>query len=176
MSSSGERSSVLRSVTQGASDFLLKPLRLEELRNVWQHVVRRKRNNERLAREHSCEAEHNVCDEDDQSQRVDATKKRNIKSQCHADKQPRKHTGAHKQQQLQQAALQAAQAQEHAATAGAAVKQEPQLTQTKQQQANSQTDARDNSQLKVGVARTWAWRTYGGRRQATGSEVLRTRI
>ncbi len=138
---------MLRSVTQGASDFLLKPLRLEELRNVWQHVVRRKRNNERLAREHSCEAEHNVCEEDDQSQRVDATKKRNIKSQCHVDKQPRKHTGAHKQQQ--QAAQLAAQAQEHAAMA--AIKQEQLPTQTKQQQANSQTDARDNSQLKVSL-------------------------
>ena len=34
---------VLQGVTHGAVDFLIKPVRVEELRNVWQHVVRRKR-------------------------------------------------------------------------------------------------------------------------------------
>ena len=34
---------MLRGVTHGAVDFLIKPVRIEELRNVWQHVVRRKR-------------------------------------------------------------------------------------------------------------------------------------
>ena len=43
MSSNGETSTVLRGVTHGAVDFLIKPVRIEELRNVWQHVVRRKR-------------------------------------------------------------------------------------------------------------------------------------
>ena len=43
MSSNGETSVVLRGVTHGAVDFLIKPVRIEELRNVWQHVVRRKR-------------------------------------------------------------------------------------------------------------------------------------
>ena len=33
---------VLRGVTHGAVDFLIKPVRIEELRNVWQHVVRRR--------------------------------------------------------------------------------------------------------------------------------------
>ena len=33
---------VLQGVTHGAVDFLIKPVRQEELRNVWQHVVRRK--------------------------------------------------------------------------------------------------------------------------------------
>lgn len=41
MSSNGETSVVLRGVTHGAVDFLIKPVRVEELRNVWQHVVRR---------------------------------------------------------------------------------------------------------------------------------------
>lgn len=39
---------VLRGVTHGAVDFLIKPVRLEELRNAWQHVVRRKRERVRL--------------------------------------------------------------------------------------------------------------------------------
>jgi two-component response regulator (ARR-B family) len=43
MSSNGETSTVLRGVTHGAVDFLIKPVRLEELRNLWQHVVRKKR-------------------------------------------------------------------------------------------------------------------------------------
>ncbi|KAK9802974.1 hypothetical protein WJX73_002283 [Symbiochloris irregularis] len=46
MSSNGETSVVLRGVTHGAVDFLIKPVRIEELRNVWQHVVRRKRSTE----------------------------------------------------------------------------------------------------------------------------------
>jgi two-component response regulator (ARR-B family) len=43
MSSNGETSTVLRGVTHGAVDFLIKPVRIEELKNLWQHVVRRKR-------------------------------------------------------------------------------------------------------------------------------------
>ena len=43
MSSNGETSVVLRGVTHGAVDFLIKPVRVEELRNVWQHVVRRRK-------------------------------------------------------------------------------------------------------------------------------------
>ena len=42
MSSNGETSVVLRGVTHGAVDFLIKPVRVEELKNVWQHVVRRR--------------------------------------------------------------------------------------------------------------------------------------
>ena len=43
MSSNGETSVVLRGVTHGAVDFLIKPVRVEELRNVRQHVVRRRK-------------------------------------------------------------------------------------------------------------------------------------
>ena len=42
MSSNGDTNVVLRGVTHGAVDFLIKPVRVEELRNVWQHVVRRR--------------------------------------------------------------------------------------------------------------------------------------
>lgn len=31
---------VMKGVTHGACDYLLKPVRIEELKNIWQHVVR----------------------------------------------------------------------------------------------------------------------------------------
>ena len=43
MSANGETSVVLCGITHGAVDYLLKPVRIEELRNIWQHVVRRRR-------------------------------------------------------------------------------------------------------------------------------------
>lgn len=43
MSANGETTVVLRGITHGAVDYLLKPVRIEELRNIWQHVVRKKR-------------------------------------------------------------------------------------------------------------------------------------
>jgi SHAQKYF class myb-like DNA-binding protein len=42
MSADGETSVVLRGITHGAADYLLKPIRVEELSNLWQHVVRRR--------------------------------------------------------------------------------------------------------------------------------------
>lgn len=43
MSGNGETSAVMKGITHGACDYLLKPVRIEELRNIWQHVVRKKR-------------------------------------------------------------------------------------------------------------------------------------
>lgn len=34
---------VFKGITHGACDYLLKPVRLEELKNIWQHVVRKKK-------------------------------------------------------------------------------------------------------------------------------------
>lgn len=34
---------VMKGITHGACDYLVKPVRLEELRNIWQHVIRRKK-------------------------------------------------------------------------------------------------------------------------------------
>ncbi|KAJ1440123.1 Signal transduction response regulator, receiver domain [Sesbania bispinosa] len=34
---------VMKGVTHGACDYLLKPVRIEELKNIWQHVVRKKK-------------------------------------------------------------------------------------------------------------------------------------
>ncbi|KAE8688350.1 Two-component response regulator ARR1 [Hibiscus syriacus] len=47
MSVDGETSRVMKGVQHGACDYLLKPIRMKELRNIWQHVFRKKINEER---------------------------------------------------------------------------------------------------------------------------------
>ena len=42
MSVDGETSRVMKGVQHGACDYLLKPVRMKELRNIWQHVLRKK--------------------------------------------------------------------------------------------------------------------------------------
>ncbi|KAL7241161.1 hypothetical protein ACSBR2_006728 [Camellia fascicularis] len=42
MSVDGETSRVMRGVQHGACDYLLKPIRMKELCNIWQHVFRKK--------------------------------------------------------------------------------------------------------------------------------------
>ncbi|KAH0468013.1 hypothetical protein IEQ34_003046 [Dendrobium chrysotoxum] len=44
MSADGRTSAVMRGIKHGACDYLIKPVRMEELKNVWQHVVRKKWN------------------------------------------------------------------------------------------------------------------------------------
>ncbi|KAJ9169412.1 hypothetical protein P3X46_017614 [Hevea brasiliensis] len=44
MSVDGETSQVMKGVQHGACDYLLKPIRMKELRNIWQHVLRKKIN------------------------------------------------------------------------------------------------------------------------------------
>ncbi|KAJ7525598.1 hypothetical protein O6H91_17G058300 [Diphasiastrum complanatum] len=58
MSADGETSAVMKGITHGACDYLLKPVRMEELRNIWQHVVRKKRNEVKEV-EHSGSVEDN---------------------------------------------------------------------------------------------------------------------
>lgn len=43
LSGYSDTSMVFKGVTHGACDYLVKPVRLEELRNIWQHVVRKKK-------------------------------------------------------------------------------------------------------------------------------------
>lgn len=42
MSVDGRTATVMTGINHGACDYLIKPIRLEELKNIWQHVVRRK--------------------------------------------------------------------------------------------------------------------------------------
>ncbi|KAJ6837188.1 two-component response regulator ORR22-like [Iris pallida] len=43
LSANGETQAVMKGITHGAVDYLLKPVRLEELKNIWQHVIRRRK-------------------------------------------------------------------------------------------------------------------------------------
>ncbi|MCL7040304.1 hypothetical protein MKW94_026929 [Papaver nudicaule] len=43
LSANGDTRNVMRGITHGACDYLLKPVRLEELKNIWQHVLRKKK-------------------------------------------------------------------------------------------------------------------------------------
>ena len=58
MSADGRTSAVMRGIRHGACDYLIKPIREEELKNIWQHVVR-KRWNENKEHEHSGSLEDN---------------------------------------------------------------------------------------------------------------------
>ncbi|KAF8730111.1 hypothetical protein HU200_017080 [Digitaria exilis] len=49
LSVNGETKTVMKGITHGACDYLLKPVRLEELKNIWQHVVRRRFSNRERA-------------------------------------------------------------------------------------------------------------------------------
>lgn len=42
MSVDGRTATVMAGIKHGACDYLIKPIRPEELKNIWQHVVRRK--------------------------------------------------------------------------------------------------------------------------------------
>ncbi|WOK96093.1 two-component response regulator ARR1-like [Canna indica] len=44
MSSDDHKDVVMKGITHGACDYIIKPVRMESLRNIWQHVVRKKRN------------------------------------------------------------------------------------------------------------------------------------
>eukprot|EP00239_Pterosperma_sp_CCMP1384_P008075 CAMPEP_0197858458 /NCGR_PEP_ID=MMETSP1438-20131217/32276_1 /TAXON_ID=1461541 /ORGANISM="Pterosperma sp., Strain CCMP1384" /LENGTH=427 /DNA_ID=CAMNT_0043474627 /DNA_START=138 /DNA_END=1424 /DNA_ORIENTATION=- len=43
MSGKSDTATVFKGISHGAVDYLIKPVRIEELRNIWQHVVRRKK-------------------------------------------------------------------------------------------------------------------------------------
>ncbi|KAJ0238451.1 SANT/Myb domain-containing protein [Hirschfeldia incana] len=43
MSADDSKNVVLKGVTHGAVDYLIKPVRMEALKNIWQHVVRKRR-------------------------------------------------------------------------------------------------------------------------------------
>ncbi|XP_008813715.2 two-component response regulator ARR1-like [Phoenix dactylifera] len=58
MSADDGKDAVMKGVTHGACDYLIKPLSMEALKNIWQHVVR-KRRNELKELEHSGSAEEN---------------------------------------------------------------------------------------------------------------------
>lgn len=58
MSGDGSTNAVMRGIRHGACDYLIKPIRPEELQNIWQHVVRKKWNGNKEI-EHSGSLEDN---------------------------------------------------------------------------------------------------------------------
>ncbi|KAL9225147.1 hypothetical protein vseg_001102 [Gypsophila vaccaria] len=65
MSADDSKSVVMKGVTHGACDYLIKPVRIEALKNIWQHVVRKKKNEWRDAEQSSS------YDEGDRQQKQD---------------------------------------------------------------------------------------------------------
>ncbi|XP_057967682.1 two-component response regulator ARR12-like isoform X2 [Malania oleifera] len=51
LSAYGDTKFVMKGIAHGACDYLLKPVRIEELQNIWQHVIRRKNQNKCLNQE-----------------------------------------------------------------------------------------------------------------------------
>ncbi|XP_018627523.2 two-component response regulator ORR24-like [Nicotiana tomentosiformis] len=43
LSANSDSRPVMKGITHGACDYLVKPVRLEELKNIWQHVIRKKK-------------------------------------------------------------------------------------------------------------------------------------
>ncbi|PHT75384.1 Two-component response regulator ARR12 [Capsicum annuum] len=43
LSANSDTRLVMKGISHGACDYLVKPVRIEELRNIWQHVIRRKK-------------------------------------------------------------------------------------------------------------------------------------
>ncbi|XP_030468132.1 two-component response regulator ORR21 isoform X1 [Syzygium oleosum] len=58
MSADGSTNAVMKGIRHGACDYLIKPIRPEELQNIWQHVVRKKWNGNKEI-EHSGSLEDN---------------------------------------------------------------------------------------------------------------------
>ncbi|KAI7987478.1 Two-component response regulator ORR26 [Camellia lanceoleosa] len=54
MMSLGETSKVMRGVQHGACDYLLKPIRMKELRHRWQHVFRKRIHEVRYIEDNRC--------------------------------------------------------------------------------------------------------------------------
>ncbi|XP_051149307.1 two-component response regulator ARR11-like [Andrographis paniculata] len=65
MSVDGETSRVMKGVQHGACDYLLKPIRMKELRNIWQHVLRKRSSEEIQKMRSRAEREQSGDDDDD---------------------------------------------------------------------------------------------------------------
>uniref|UniRef100_A0A5B6YVB1 Putative two-component response regulator ARR12 n=1 Tax=Davidia involucrata TaxID=16924 RepID=A0A5B6YVB1_DAVIN len=51
LSANSDAKLVMKGITHGACDYLVKPVRIEELRNIWQHVIRRKKSDSKYQTE-----------------------------------------------------------------------------------------------------------------------------
>ncbi|CAJ1935607.1 unnamed protein product [Sphenostylis stenocarpa] len=96
MSVDGETSRVMKGVQHGACDYLLKPIRMKELRNIWQHVFRKRMHEARDYESHEgFETLHLIMNGSDQSddgnlfavEEITSMKKRKDADNKHDDKE-----------------------------------------------------------------------------------------
>ncbi|XP_022869834.1 two-component response regulator ARR12-like isoform X1 [Olea europaea var. sylvestris] len=66
LSANSDPKLVMKGVTHGACDYLVKPIRIEELRNIWQHVIRRKKFDS--GKQNKCTDQINNCQASGQGQ------------------------------------------------------------------------------------------------------------
>lgn len=64
LSANGDSKLVMKGITHGACDYLLKPVRIEELKNIWQHVIRRKKFDSKDQRNSGNQDKHNIGSEE----------------------------------------------------------------------------------------------------------------
>lgn len=68
MSSDDETEVVMKGIRQGACDYFLKPINLQRLRTIWQHVVRRREMIE-AAKDGNCEKDNCLKSDRDSSRK-----------------------------------------------------------------------------------------------------------
>ncbi|XP_039127162.1 two-component response regulator ORR21-like isoform X2 [Dioscorea cayenensis subsp. rotundata] len=85
MSADGSTNAVMKGIKHGACDYLIKPVRMEELKNIWQHVVRKKWNEnkelENLCSSEDPEHQRRVIDEAEYTSSVNDGTDSTLKSQ-----------------------------------------------------------------------------------------------
>ena len=81
LSGNDDRERVMKGVMKGACDYLVKPIRLEELKNIWQHVVRKKIESKDRNKEIITDG---ICSQDTSSENIankNKTRRQKIKEQ-----------------------------------------------------------------------------------------------
>ncbi|KAK7329968.1 hypothetical protein VNO77_24151 [Canavalia gladiata] len=95
LSGYGDKEWVMKGVIHGACDYLMKPVRIEELQNIWQHVVRRKIDckdknkspNEEKAYNMTRECSQAIVSENNADQNTNLGQKRKAQSEVEAEEE-----------------------------------------------------------------------------------------
>ena len=80
MSANGETRAVMKGIKHGACDYLLKPVRIEELKVIWQHVVRKRKDDSKQRADDSLKSSKkrkDAAQEDEDDAEVDNEDPRN---------------------------------------------------------------------------------------------------
>ncbi|KAL3533151.1 hypothetical protein ACH5RR_006672 [Cinchona calisaya] len=90
LSANSDPKLVMKGVSHGACDYLVKPVRIEELRNIWQHVIRRKKfdskkQSKSTYEDKALQGSGEVCQGPQQTGNADQTEKLNKKRKDEED-------------------------------------------------------------------------------------------